>query len=162
MAKLLIWLKRLWHSVYRPDKVMYIGGSDTLPPPLPRDEESVLLEKLNTGDFQVRQTLIEHNLRLVVYIARRFENTGIHIEDLISIGTIGLIKAVNTFRTDKNIKLATYGLYSTLTYLLSKARKPHEYLHFAFLIGKFNASFSVILTVTEPGHIISHNSLNEL
>ena len=90
MAKLLIWLKRLWHSVYRPDKVMYIGGSDTLPPPLPRDEESVLLEKLNTGDFQVRQTLIEHNLRLVVYIARRFENTGIHIEDLISIGTIGL------------------------------------------------------------------------
>lgn len=108
MAKLLIWLKRLWHSVYRPDKVMYIGGSDTLPPPLPRDEESVLLEKLNTGDFQVRQTLIEHNLRLVVYIARRFENTGIHIEDLISIGTIGLIKAVNTFRTDKNIKLATY------------------------------------------------------
>ena len=68
----------------------------------------VLLEKLNTGDFQVRQTLIEHNLRLVVYIARRFENTGIHIEDLISIGTIGLIKAVNTFRTDKNIKLATY------------------------------------------------------
>ena len=108
MAKLLIWLKRLWHSVYRPDKVMYIGGSDTLPPPLPRDEESVLLEKLNTGDFQVRQTLIEHNLRLVVYIARRFENTSIHIEDLISIGTIGLIKAVNTFRTDKNIKLATY------------------------------------------------------
>lgn len=108
MAKLLIWLKRLWHRVYRPDKVMYIGGSDTLPPPLPRDEESVLLEKLNTGDFQVRQTLIEHNLRLVVYIARRFENTGIHIEDLISIGTIGLIKAVNTFRTDKNIKLATY------------------------------------------------------
>lgn len=69
MAKLLIWLKRLWHSVYRPDKVMYIGGSDTLPPPLPRDEESVLLEKLNTGDFQVRQTLIEHNLRLVVYPA---------------------------------------------------------------------------------------------
>ena len=68
----------------------------------------MLLEKLNTGDFQVRQTLIEHNLRLVVYIARRFENTGIHIEDLISIGTIGLIKAVNTFRTDKNIKLATY------------------------------------------------------
>mgnify|MGYP000737704766 CR=1 FL=1 len=102
LRRLLRWLSG------RPDKVMYIGGSDTLPPPLPRDEESVLLEKLNTGDFQVRQTLIEHNLRLVVYIARRFENTGIHIEDLISIGTIGLIKAVNTFRTDKNIKLATY------------------------------------------------------
>ena len=87
---------------------MYIGGSDTLPPPLPREQEAVLLERLNDGDFQVRQTLIERNLRLVVYIARRFENTGIHIEDLISIGTIGLIKAVNTFRPDKGIRLATY------------------------------------------------------
>ena len=106
--KLWTWLKQLWRSLQRRDKVMYIGGSDTLPPPLPREQEAVLLEKLSTGDFQVRQTLIERNLRLVVYIARRFENTGIHIEDLISIGTIGLIKAINTFRTDKNIKLATY------------------------------------------------------
>lgn len=106
--KLWTWLKRLWRSLQRRDKVMYIGGSDTLPPPLPREQEAVLLERLNDGDFQVRQTLIERNLWLVVYIARRFENTGIHIEDLISIGTIGLIKAINTFRTDKNIKLATY------------------------------------------------------
>lgn len=106
--KLWTWLKRLWRSLQRRDKVMYIGGSDTLPPPLPREQEAVLLERLNDGDFQVRQTLIERNLRLVVYIARRFENTGIYIEDLISIGTIGLIKAINTFRTDKNIKLATY------------------------------------------------------
>ena len=106
--KLWTWLKRLWRSLQRRDKVMYIGGSDTLPPPLPREQEAMLLERLNDGDFQVRQTLIERNLRLVVYIARRFENTGIHIEDLISIGTIGLIKAINTFRTDKNIKLATY------------------------------------------------------
>ena len=87
---------------------MYIGGSDTLPPPLPRDEEAALLARLDQGELPVRQTLIERNLRLVVYIARRFENTGINIEDLISIGTIGLIKAINTFRTDKNIKLATY------------------------------------------------------
>ena len=87
---------------------MYIGGSDTLPPPLEREEENILLEKLDSGDFEVRQKLIEHNLRLVVYIAKRFENTGINIEDLISIGTIGLIKAISTFRTDKNIKLATY------------------------------------------------------
>ena len=74
--KLWTWLKQLWRSLQRRDKVMYIGGSDTLPPPLPREQEAVLLEKLNDGDFQVRQTLIERNLRLVVYIARRFENTG--------------------------------------------------------------------------------------
>ena len=84
---------------------MYIGGSDTLPQPLSREREAELIAR---GDFAVRQTLIEHNLRLVVYLARRFENTGINMEDLISIGTIGLIKAINTFRADKNIKLATY------------------------------------------------------
>ena len=96
------WIRRL----VRPDSVYYIGGSDTLPPPLPRDEEAVVLERL--PEESARQTLIERNLRLVVYIAKRFDNTGINIEDLISIGTIGLIKAVNTFRADKNIKLATY------------------------------------------------------
>lgn len=101
---LLAWLRRRC----RPDKIMYIGGSDTLPPPLPRDEEAEMLRRLDEGEFAVRQVLIERNLRLVVYIARRFENTGINIEDLISIGTIGLIKAVNTFRPDKGIKLATY------------------------------------------------------
>lgn len=87
---------------------MYIGGNDTLPPPLSRDEESRVIALLDAGDQTARQTLIERNLRLVVYIARRFENTGINIEDLISIGTIGLIKAINTFRAEKNIKLATY------------------------------------------------------
>ena len=91
-----------------PGKVMYIGGSDTLPPPLKREEEAELLRRLDGGDEAVRQILIERNLRLVVYIARRFENTGINIEDLISIGTIGLIKAISTYRSDKNIKLATY------------------------------------------------------
>ena len=85
--------------------IHYIGGSDTLPPPLTREREAELLASM---DEAARQELIEHNLRLVVYIARRFENTGINIEDLISIGTIGLIKAVGTYRTDKNIKLATY------------------------------------------------------
>ena len=87
---------------------MYIGGSDVLPPPLKPEEERALLERLSAGDESARQTLIERNLRLVVYLARRFENTGINIEDLISIGTIGLIKAVGTFRSDRNIKLATY------------------------------------------------------
>ena len=88
--------------------VFYIGGSDTLPPPLPREEEDAAIAALDNGDMQARKLLIEHNLRLVVYICKRFENTGINIEDLISIGTIGLIKAVNTFNSGKNIKLATY------------------------------------------------------
>jgi len=88
--------------------VYYVGSSETLPPPLTPAEESSLLEVLPTGDARVRSVLIERNLRLVVYIARKFENTGIHIEDLISIGTIGLIKAVNTFDPSKRIKLATY------------------------------------------------------
>ena len=104
LQRLLRWIRA--HS--RPDKVMYIGGSDTLPQPLPRVEEAALIARLADSDPAARQTLIERNLRLVVYIARRFENTGINIEDLISIGTIGLIKAINTFRADKNIKLATY------------------------------------------------------
>ena len=106
LEKLRQLLERL--GLVLPGKVMYIGGSDTLPPPLPREEEAELLRRLDSGDLAVRQTLIERNLRLVVYIAKRFENTGINIEDLISIGTIGLIKAIGTYRTDKNIKLATY------------------------------------------------------
>ena len=89
-------------------EVFYIGGSDTLPPPLKKDEEEALMKKLANGDMSVKATLIERNLRLVVYIARKFENTGIYVEDLISIGTIGLIKAINTFNPLKNIKLATY------------------------------------------------------
>ncbi len=105
--------RRLWGlllqlGLVKPGKILYIGGSDTLPPPLSREEEAELLSRLGSGEETVRQTLIERNLRLVVYIAKRFENTGINIEDLISIGTIGLIKAINTYKTDKNIKLATY------------------------------------------------------
>ena len=91
-----------------PSPVFYIGGSDTLPPPLEREDEERAISALERGDESARQELIEHNLRLVVYISKRFENTGINIEDLISIGTIGLIKAVNTFKSGKNIKLATY------------------------------------------------------
>ncbi len=91
-----------------PGKVMYIGGSDTLPTPLSREEEAALIARLEQGDLSVKNQLIERNLRLVVYIARRFENTGINIEDLISIGTIGLIKAVDTYKPAKSIKLATY------------------------------------------------------
>lgn len=107
MGKLTKLLTKLL-NFYQPGHVYYIGGSVTLPPPLPTVEEQALLTRLATEDQEAKNILIERNLRLVVYIARRFENTGINIEDLISIGTIGLIKAINTYRRDKNIKLATY------------------------------------------------------
>lgn len=92
----------------KPQGIYYIGGSDVLPPPLRGAEELAALEALEQGEEAARQILVEHNLRLVVYISRRFENTGIPLEDLISIGTIGLIKAISTYRLDKKIKLATY------------------------------------------------------
>lgn len=88
--------------------IHYIGGSEALPPPLSVDEEAYLISKLKEQDYGVKSILIERNLRLVVYIARKFENTGVGVEDLVSIGTIGLIKAINTFNPSKNIKLATY------------------------------------------------------
>lgn len=88
--------------------IHYVGGSDILPPPLTSDEEGELLQQLSCDNKSVKTTLIERNLRLVVYIARKFENTGIDVQDLVSIGSIGLIKAINTFKPDKNIKLATY------------------------------------------------------
>ncbi|MEG1255274.1 RNA polymerase sporulation sigma factor SigE [Clostridium sp.] len=88
--------------------IYYIGGNDALPPPLTKEEEEVLVENLEMGDESIRSILIERNLRLVVYIARKFENTGVNVEDLISVGTIGLIKAVNTFAPERKIKLATY------------------------------------------------------
>jgi RNA polymerase sporulation-specific sigma factor len=101
-------LIQLHLTFQRSPRLFYIGGSDVLPPPLDKAQEEEALAALRQGDHAARQTLIEHNLRLVVYIARRFENTGVNLEDLISIGTIGLIKAIGTFNPDKNIKLATY------------------------------------------------------
>ena len=95
-------------GLIREQDIFYIGGSDILPPPLKGQQEQAALEALELGDERAKQTLVEHNLRLVVYIARRFENTGINIEDLISIGTIGLMKAIGTYRLEKKIKLATY------------------------------------------------------
>lgn len=103
--KMQLWRLRKYLSGHG---VHYIGGSEALPPPLSADEESLLLSELSLGEASVRTVLIERNLRLVVYIARKFENTGIGIEDLVSIGSIGLIKAVNTFDPNKKIKLATY------------------------------------------------------
>lgn len=100
--RFMYWLYKLLAKLgLKADEIYYIGGSEALPPPLTKEEEEQLIERLATGDETARSLLIERNLRLVVYIARKFENTGIHIEDLISIGTIGLIKAVNTFNPEK-------------------------------------------------------------
>ena len=90
------------------EKIFYVGGSDNLPAPLSSKEEEEAIKKLDKGDDDARKLLVEHNLRLVVYIAKKFENTGVGIEDLVSIGTIGLMKAINTFNSEKKIKLATY------------------------------------------------------
>ena len=103
-----LWLFLVKIGLIRRESIFYIGGSDVLPPPLKGQQEQDALEGLELGDEKAKQLLIEHNLRLVVFIARRFENTGVNLEDLISIGTIGLIKAIGTYRRDKNIKLATY------------------------------------------------------
>ena len=103
--------------------VYYIGGSDVLPPPLKGEAERQAIEGLGRGEEAARQTLVEHNLRLVVYIARRFENTGTSLEDLISIGTIGLMKAIGTYRLDKNIKLATYASRCIENEILMHIRK---------------------------------------
>ena len=110
----------------RRGSVCYIGGSDLLPPPLSREEEISLMRRVNQGDAAARATLIERNLRLVVYISRKFENTGISIEDLISIGAIGLIKAVNSFDPDKNIKLATYASRCIENEILMVLRKTNR------------------------------------
>ncbi|MBQ9849475.1 MAG: RNA polymerase sporulation sigma factor SigE [Clostridia bacterium] len=107
-------------------EVDYINGPETLPPPLTREEENGYLEKLMLGDKDAREELIVRNLRLVVYIARKFENTGIPIEDLISIGTLGLIKAINTFRISKNIKLATYASRCIENEILMYLRKTNS------------------------------------
>ena len=104
-------------------EVFYIGGTDVLPPPLKGQEEQAALADLEQGSEQAKQCLIEHNLRLVVYIARRFENTGVNIEDLISIGTIGLIKAIGTYRRERNIKLATYASRCIENEILMHIRK---------------------------------------
>ncbi len=101
----------------------FIGGGEVLPQPFTQDEEALMIEKLSDGGKQARDKLVEHNLRLVVYIARRFENTGVDLDDLVSVGTIGLIKAVNSFNADKNIKLATYASRCIENEILMHLRK---------------------------------------
>lgn len=125
-------INRLYLFIYRnkktsADDVFYINGSDTLPPPLTKAEEAEAFLKLEQNNQQARETLIVHNLRLVVYIAKKFESSGVGVEDLISIGTIGLIKAVKTFRPDKNIKLATYASRCIENEILMFLRKSSQY-----------------------------------
>mgnify|MGYP002740848631 CR=1 FL=1 len=128
------WCRRFLYRIYRlifkkrksiRDEVFYINGSDTLPPPLTKEEEAEAFSLLEKKSPKARETLIVHNLRLVVYIAKKFESTGIGIEDLISIGTIGLIKAVNTFSVEKNIKLATYASRCIENEILMYLRKTN-------------------------------------
>jgi len=119
--KLLAFLTRI--GLVTEGNVYYIGGTDVLPPPLKGEEEQKALEELENGSESAKQRLIERNLRLVVFIARRFENTGVNLEDLISIGTIGLIKAIGTYRRDKNIKLATYASRCIENEILMHIRK---------------------------------------
>ena len=128
MLKLLSKIKQFFLKLKlnRADTVYYVNGTETLPPPLSKEEENELMEKLGAGDDSVREKLIVHNLRLVVYIAKKFESSGVGIEDLTSIGTIGLIKAVNTFRPDKNIKLATYASRCIENEILMYLRKSGQ------------------------------------
>ncbi|MBN8234359.1 RNA polymerase sporulation sigma factor SigE [Halobacillus kuroshimensis] len=127
MFRARLWYYRLLMKLgIKQDEIYYIGGSEALPPPLSREEEKELLERLPKGDKAARAMLIERNLRLVVYIARKFENTGLNIEDLISIGTIGLIKAVNTFDPEKKIKLATYASRCIENEILMHLRKSNK------------------------------------
>ena len=121
MGKLWAFLIKI--GLVRTREIYYIGGSDILPPPLKAEEEQRALAGLEAGEESAKQRLIEHNLRLVVFIARRFENTGVNLEDLISIGTIGLIKAIGTYRRDKNIKLATYASRCIENEILMHIRK---------------------------------------
>lgn len=118
------WLCRVFQ---KPCRVDYINGSDSLPPPLTREQEEEVFRRLGEGDASARETLITHNLRLVVYISKKFETSGICLEDLISIGTIGLIKAVNTFAPEKNIKLATYASRCIENEILMFLRKASQY-----------------------------------
>lgn len=133
MNTVIRWWKKIWnrwlYSLSRygaPKEIYYINGPDTLPPPLNREEEDAIMDAIRRGETPSREKLITHNLRLVVYIARKFESPGAGVEDLISIGTIGLIKAVNTFRPEKKIKLATYASRCIENEILMYLRKSSQ------------------------------------
>lgn len=171
--KLRIRLQLWWIRIRRKlgggsEEVYYVGGSEALPPPLTREEEEYLLSRLPGGDDAVRAMLIERNLRLVVYIARKFENTGVYIEDLVSIGTIGLIKAVNTFDPQKKIKLATYASRCIENEILMFLRRNNKLKSEVSLDEPLNVDWdgnelllSDVLVGTEPD-TITRNLENEV
>ena len=131
MQSLMMFFINWFEGVFKRKKkyVNYIRGNETLPEPLSKDEEFRILTNFQAGDERARQTLIEHNLRLVVYIAKKFESSGVNLEDLISIGTLGLIKGVQTFKMDKNIKLATYASRCIENEILMHLRKTNRIRH---------------------------------
>ena len=131
MQSLMMFFINWFERVFKRKKkyVNYIRGNETLPEPLSKDEEFRILTNFQAGDERARQTLIEHNLRLVVYIAKKFESSGVNLEDLISIGTLGLIKGVQTFKMDKNIKLATYASPCIENEILMHLRKTNRIRH---------------------------------
>ena len=130
MKKILLWIQKV---LRKHNYVFYLGSTDTLPPPLSKEEEIYYVELSQNGDQNARNKLIEHNLRLVVFLAKKYENTKIDLEDLVSIGTIGLIKGVNTYRLDKNIKLATYAsrcIDNEILMYLRKTKKKRTEISF--------------------------------
>lgn len=155
-----------WFLTWKASGVYYIGGSDVLPPPLKGEEEQQALEALERGEEAARQRLVEHNLRLVVYIARRFESTGIGLEDLISIGTIGLIKGISTFKADKGARLATYAARCVeneiLMYFRSQ-RKSAQDVSLSDMIetGSDGAPLELMDVVSQDGDLLEQVSARE-
>ena len=155
-------LRKIARLFTRQDQVLYyIGGSDVLPAPLKGEDERDAIEALARGEESARQTLVEHNLRLVVYIARRFENTGTNLEDLISIGTIGLMKAIGTYRADRNIKLATYASRCIENEILMHIRKISNQKAEVSLDEPINQGLPLVAdlgasAVRDDGQILAH------
>ena len=143
MQSLMMFFINWFERVFKRKKkyVNYIRGNETLPEPLSKDEEFRILTNFQAGDERARQTLIEHNLRLVVYIAKKFESSGVNLEDLISIGTLGLIKGVQTFKMDKNIKLATYASRCIENEILMHLRKTNRIRHEVSLDDPLNVDW---------------------
>jgi RNA polymerase sporulation-specific sigma factor len=144
MVKLIRRIKLWFEGLFSDNEVDYINGSETLPPPLEKEEEERLVYEFSMGSEEARNTLIEHNLRLVVYLAKRYEVNSTHLEDLISIGTLGLIKAINTYKSDKNIKLATYASRCIENEILMHLRKKSRM--------KIEVSFDEPLNVDYDGN----------